>query len=288
MNDRTRNLIPWVVLVAAVGGLATYRNPWLDPSGSERSGPAAASRPARFAWPPTPALPTTPPRPTADAALPGGGTFIGSRCGAKGFHHFTPPATLAPDPTGRSGEGRGRGTPGPQLTLGSYGFGRDGADDQGEFTLLLLLGPGAGRVLELSGPLGPEGVAVEIEGPEGIVGGAYGLPVTLDDDAAPSPEGKVRVTPAEGGSAEVTLPARALCPGYDGFALQSVLTAPIDASNTITGDPPYRLTVSIADPAVGALRRAAGSPLTGDVLTADNRIDRTHGSPAEDPAAAAV
>ncbi|MFJ9948203.1 hypothetical protein [Kitasatospora sp. NPDC091207] len=287
MNDKTRNLIPWVVLVAAVGGLVTYRNPWLDPSRSEPPGPATASRPGYSAWPPAPALPTTPPRATSDAALPGGGTFIGSRCGAKGFHHFTPPVTPVPAPTGR-GERRGRGTPGPQLVLGSYGFGRDGAHDQGEFTIGLLLGPGTERVLELSGPLGPEGVAVEIEGPEGIVGGAYGLPVTLSDDGARSPEGKIRITPGSGGSAVVTLPAQALCPGYDGFALQPVLVAPTGSSNTIIGDPPYRLTVSISDPAVGALRRAAGSPLTGDVLSADNRIDTAYDAPAEDPARAAV
>ncbi|WP_406192777.1 hypothetical protein OH807_01565 [Kitasatospora sp. NBC_01560] len=287
MNEKTRNLIPWVVLVAAVGGLATYRNPWLDPSRSEPPGPTAAARPARPAWPPAPALPTTPPRPTADAALPGGGTFIGSRCGAKNFHRFTPPATPAPEPSGRGGQ-HGRRTPGPQLVLGSYGFGRNGAHDQGEFTIGLLLGPGTPRVLELSDPLGPEGVAVEIEGPEGIVGGAYGLPVTLSDDGDRSPEGRIRVTPDGGGSAVVALPAQALCPGYDGFALQRMLVAPSDSSNTIIGDPPYRLTVSISDPAVGALRRAAGSPLTGDVLSADNRFDPAHESPGDSPAGAAA
>ncbi|MFD9596401.1 hypothetical protein ACFWA9_27155 [Kitasatospora sp. NPDC059973] len=287
MNEKARNLIPWVVLVAAVGGLVTYRNPWLDPNRSDSPGPASAAGPAFSAWPPAPALPTTAPRPTTDAALPGGGTFIGSRCGTKNFHHFTPPVTPVPEPTGR-GERRGRRTPGPQLVLGSYGFGRHGVDDQGEFTIDLLLGPGTERELELSGPLGPEGVAVEIEGPEGIVGGAYGLPVTLSDDEVPSPEGKVRITPGSGGSAGVTLPAQALCPGYDGFALQRVLVAPLDSSNTIIGDPPYRLTVSISDPAVGALRRASGSPLTGDVLSADNRIDPAQGSPADGPARAAV
>lgn len=67
-----------------------------------------------------------------------------------------------------------------------------------------------------------------------------------------------------------------------------MLVAPIDSSNTTIGDPPYRLTVSISDPAVGALRRASGSPLSGDFLSADNRIDPAHGFPADDPARAAV
>ncbi|MGW8361122.1 hypothetical protein ACWGK1_11205 [Streptomyces wedmorensis] len=82
----------------------------------------------------------------------------------------------------------------------------------------------------------------------------------------------------------VTLPAQALCPGYDGFAVQEMLGAPIDSSNTVIGEPPYRLTVSISDPAVGALRRASGSPLTGDVLSVDNRIDPAYDAPADDPA----
>ncbi|MFJ5834647.1 hypothetical protein [Streptomyces sp. NPDC093089] len=287
MNDKKRNLIPWVVLVAAAGGLVAYRTPWLDPSRSELPGPASASRPAHSAWPPSPALPTTPPRPVADAALPGGGTFIGSRCGSKGFHHFTPPVTPAPDPIGR-GERQGGGTPGPQLVLGSYGFERNGAHDRGKFTLGLLLAPGTERVLELSSPLGPEGVAVEIEGPQGIVGGAYGLPTTSSDDGARPPDGKIRMTPDSGGSAVVMLPAQALCPGYDGFALQQMLEAPIDSSNTTIGEPPYRLTVSISDPAIGALRHASGSPLTGDVLSADNRIDPEHDASADDPAGTSV
>ncbi|MFD0344967.1 hypothetical protein ACFQ0M_00565 [Kitasatospora aburaviensis] len=47
--------------------------------------------------------------------------------------------------------------------------------------------------------------------------------------------------------------------------------APTDSHNTITGQPPYRLTVSISDPAIGALRRQVGSTVPGDVLATDNR-----------------
>ncbi|MFF2149238.1 hypothetical protein [Kitasatospora sp. NPDC058190] len=72
----------------------------------------------------------------------------------------------------------------------------------------------------------------------------------------------------------MTLPSEALCPGFDGFAVQQRLMAPTDSNNTITGQPPYRLTVSISDPAIGALRRQTGSPVPGDVLATDNRTPR--------------
>lgn len=129
---------------------------------------------------------------------------------------------------------------------------------------------------------------MEIEGPEGIVGGAYGLPITPFDDGARSLDGKIRIMPDSGGSAVVTLLAQALCPGYDGFVLQQMLGVPIDSSNTIIGEPPYRLTVSISGPAVGALRHASGSPLTGDVLSADHRIDPAHDTLTDDPAGASA
>ncbi|AUY53814.1 hypothetical protein [Streptomyces sp. CB01881] len=214
------------------------------------------------------------PRPTVDVALPGGGVSDGTRCGTKGFHHFEPaPASFTfatrPQPD--------TPLPGPQLVLGSYGFSRTSAKDPGHFTLGLQLGPGVGdRTLDLSAPLGPQGVAVEIEGPDGLVGGAHGLPLTRDDDTpddTPSDAGgTVHVGPENGASVQVTLPAAALCPGFDGFAVQQRLTAPTDSHNTITGQPPYRLTVSISDPAIGMLRRQTGSTVPGDVLATDNRV----------------
>ncbi|MFJ2864091.1 hypothetical protein [Kitasatospora sp. NPDC087314] len=214
------------------------------------------------------------PRPTVDVALPGSGVSDGTKCGTKGFHHFEPaPASF----TFATGPQSDAPAPGPQLVLGSYGFSRTSPKDPGHFTIGLGLGPGSGdRTLDLSAPLGPQGVAVEIEGPDGLVAGAHGLPLTHDGDApddAPSDAGgTVHVGPENGASVQVTLPAEALCPGFDGFALQQFLVAPTDSHNTITGQPYYRLTVSISDPAIGALRRQAGSTVPGDVLATDNRV----------------
>ncbi|MFF4815509.1 hypothetical protein ACFY2K_13090 [Kitasatospora sp. NPDC001309] len=210
------------------------------------------------------------PRPTADVALPGGGVSDGARCGTRGFHHFEP----APASFTFAGPPADTPPPGPQLVLSSYGFSRDSAQDPGHFTIDLGLAPGpGGRALDLSAPLGPQGVAVEIEGPDGLVGGAHGLPLTRGDDDAPAgPGGSVHVGPEGGASARVTLPPEALCPGFDGFAVQQRLVAPTDAHNTVTGRPPYRLTVSISDPAIGALRRQVGSTVPGDVLATDNRL----------------
>ncbi|MDH6141901.1 hypothetical protein P3T35_003922 [Kitasatospora sp. GP30] len=205
--------------------------------------------------------------PTTDVALPGGGVTDGSKCGAKGFHHFASP-TPPTHPEARPG---GPG-PGPQLVLGSYGFERRSAHDPGRFTLDLLLAPGADQPLDLSAPLGPQGVAVEIEGPNGLVGGAYNVPITLDDGTSRTTDGRIRIRSENGGSAEVVLPAQILCPGIDALAVN--LSAPLDSRNTIIGQPPYTLTVSISDPAIGALRRAVGSTAAGDVLSTDNRVPR--------------
>ncbi|WP_051826057.1 hypothetical protein [Kitasatospora aureofaciens] len=211
------------------------------------------------------------PRPTADVALPGGGVSDGTRCGTKGFHHFEPtPASFT-----FAGSLTETPPPGPQLVLSSYGFSRGAAQDPGHFSIGLVLGPGPGeRSLDLSAPLGPQGVAVEIEGPDGLVGGAHGLPLTPNDDAPSDAGGTVHAGPEAGASVQVTLPTQALCPGFDGFAVQQRLMAPTDSNNTITGQPPYRLTVSISDPAIGALRRQSGSTVPGDVLATDNRVRR--------------
>ncbi|MDH6121415.1 hypothetical protein ABH930_006922 [Kitasatospora sp. GAS204A] len=215
------------------------------------------------------------PRPSTDVALSGGGTSDGSKCGMRGFHRFAQTVTSAPAGPAAIAfvDGRSDTPPaGPQLALGSYGFSQDSPGDPGHFTIDLLLGPGASRSLELSPPLGPQGVAVEIEGPDGLVGGAYDLPVKLGDGTAHTPQGKINIGSPDGATAEVTLPAQALCPGIDALAVQQRLSPPIDSTNTITGPAPYTLTVSLADPAVGALRRATRSPLQGDVLSATNQL----------------
>lgn len=57
-------------------------------------------------------------------------------------------------------------------------------------------GPERSGVVDLAPPLGPKGVSVEIEGPDGLVGGAYGLPVAYDGPRGPG--GRIRIEPAVG------------------------------------------------------------------------------------------
>lgn len=204
---------------------------------------------------------------TRDVALVGGGVSDGSKCGTKGYHYFA--VTTVTDTGGML-----PGTPaGPAMVLGAYGGEISGQDDPGDFTINLLLATGSGaHSLDLSAPFGASGVAVEIEGPNGLVGGAHNVPVTLDDPSARLPNGKIRVGDPNGLSAELKLPAAALCPGYNVMDVNSALQAPYDSNNTITGQPPYTLTVSISDPAVTVLRAELHSTATGPVLAADNRV----------------
>jgi hypothetical protein len=238
MNEKIRDAVPWLVAAVFLVGLAHQRR--------EFGWGAPVSSGAR-----------------QDVALADGGIPDGGECGIRGFHQFVLPPAVAADPQGALPAG-------PQISLASYGFERT-SGDAGHFTIGLEIIPGPGGRIDLSSPLGPLGVAVEIEGPNGLVGGAHGLPITLDDGAARGPGGTVRIGPTPG-LVYVTVPAQALCPGYDGTNVQQGLEAPMDANNTITGQPTYTLTVSISDPAIGALRASAKSSATGDVLTADNVI----------------
>ncbi|MGW6915327.1 hypothetical protein ACWGB8_16150 [Kitasatospora sp. NPDC054939] len=251
VNERARKAAPWAVLVLSVVGLAVYRPDHREPVARVPRLPAPVGAPN-----PVPA-------PTTDTPLPGGGTSLHSRCGTRGGH-------LLPQPP-RTPESPGRPTPGPQLTLGSYGSSVSGAHDRGRFEVGLLLAAGPGGTLELPDGLDPHGVVVEIEGPDGFVGGGYGLRVEFDAWSERSPEGGVRVGP-QGASGMVVLPAEALCAGHDLTTVTGRLMAPIDAHNTVVGQPPYTLTVSFAQPAVAALRREVRAPVQGEVLGADNRL----------------
>lgn len=205
--------------------------------------------------------------PARDVALPGGGVSDGSHCGAKGYHYF--PVSAVTDTGGML-----PGTPaGPAAVLGANGT-EIPAHSPGDFTFTFSLNTGSpSRSLILAAPLGAQGVAVEIEGPNGLVGGAHNLPFTLDDDTVRMSDGKIRVGTPYGVSVTLKLPAEILCPGYDVAKVGQALNPPYDAHNTITGQPPYTLTISVSDPAVTALRRELNSTATGPVLAANNLVN---------------
>ncbi|MEV7812349.1 hypothetical protein AB0P05_16600 [Streptomyces flaveolus] len=227
-----QTVVPWLAAAAVVIAMA-----WQQ--GLFDWGASAASGPART------------------IALPGGGFSDGGRCGAKGYHYFPLPADASAPPAAQSADPR----PGPQLVLGSYGYEKL-SRAPGRFTVGLLFAPGPEGSLKLSRTLGGEGVAVEIEGPDGLVGGAHGLPVTWDS----------ATQSGTGGSAEVSLPLEALCPGQDAETVRKRLEPPIDSSNTITGQPAYTLTVSVRDPGIGTQRRSIGLPPGGNLLSANNLV----------------
>jgi hypothetical protein len=206
--------------------------------------------------------------PAKDVALPGGGVSDGGECGRKGFHHFAVSAATHTDDAEHDPPQT------PQLVFGSYGGGIDRIGGARTINVSLLFGLGTAPSMDLAAPLGPEGVAIEIEGPKGLVAGAHGLPVTLDDPAVGGADGKIHIGRDGGGSASVKIPAQALCPGYDVNDVIRKLMLPIDSRNTITGPPPYILTVSISDPAIGVVRKSYGvTTAGGDVLSTDNRAE---------------
>ncbi|BAJ33053.1 MULTISPECIES: hypothetical protein [Kitasatospora] len=216
------------------------------------------------------------PRPTGDRALPGGGTFAGSECGQHGYHHFPNPLDTLPGDT----------PPGPWLgfapNASRSGASPSGASPSGASSPLrtspsggllldLELGSGSSAPLALPAPLGSAGIAVEIEGPNGVVAAAHGLPATVSG-AAHTPDGTGWLVAENGTTAHLELPAVALCPGVDAAAL-AVGTAPrVNADGTVPGPPAYTLTVSVADPEIAELRRTLGTRLHGEVLAVTNLL----------------
>ncbi|MFD1659525.1 hypothetical protein ACFSL4_15275 [Streptomyces caeni] len=242
MGDRARAAVPWAAAAAVVIAVVYRQSPfeWGEPA---------------------------PPGPARAVPLDGGGVTDGGECGVKGFHHFPLPADASsPAPSDEPPQPAG-----PRLVLGSYGY-EQRANAPGRFTIQLLFAPGGKQPLKLSRTLGTDGVAVEIEGPNGLIGGAHGLPVTWTSPTRAGRDGAMRIDASGGGAAEVTLPVRALCPGYRGAHVMDGLLAPIDSSNTITGQPAYTLTVSVSDPGIGELREAVLSPIGGDLLSANNLV----------------
>ncbi|RKE23253.1 hypothetical protein [Streptomyces sp. TLI_171] len=220
-------------------------------------GPNRAHTPQIASPPPQPGSP----RPTADRALAGGGTFVGSACGGHGYHRFPDaPKSLT-----------AQGTSGPSIALQAYGYQKPGAEP-GELVFDLLLSSGGSTPLALAAPLGSEGVAIEIEGPDGVVAAAYGLPAEVTG-AERLPDGRGWLVSAPESSAHVVLPPTALCPGVDGQALARNLMPPTDEHQTITGPAPYTVTVSVSDPEVREMRRTLGAQADGEVMAADNHLD---------------
>ncbi|MGW4594333.1 hypothetical protein ACWEOA_03205 [Streptomyces sp. NPDC004457] len=230
-----QTVVPWLAVAAVVIAMAWQQGLLRLFS----QGAPAASGPART------------------IALPGGGFSDGGRCGTKGYHYFPLPASASAPPAAEPATP----APGPRLVLGSYGYEKL-SSAPGRFTIGLLFAPGPKGSLELSRTLGDEGVAVEIEGPRGLVGGAHGLPVTWDH----------ATRSGTGESARVSVPLEALCPGQDARTVVDRMRPPIDSSNTITGQPAYTLTVSVRDPGIGAQRRTIGLPLGGNLLSATNLV----------------
>jgi hypothetical protein len=201
-------------------------------------------------------------------ALPGGGFSDGDECGSKDYHYFPlPAAASSPEPEESPDDPK----PGPQLTLGSYGY-EQLSRAPGHFGIGLLFAPGPKGSLKLSRTLGDEGVAVEIEGPHGLVAGAHGLPVTWYQSRKTDSADKTHIDVTDGGGGEVSLPLRALCPGYDADTVVKGLDAPIDSHNTVTGQPAYTLTVSVRDPGIGESRTVRGLPMGGNLLSTNNLI----------------
>ncbi|OIK25966.1 hypothetical protein VT52_019385 [Streptomyces malaysiense] len=199
--------------------------------------------------------------PAKAVSLPGGGFSDGDRCGTRDYHHFPlPPGAESPEPSATDS--------GPRMVLGSHGYEKLSSRDPGHLTVGLRFDPGRKKLLELSRTLGGQGVAVEIEGPQGLVGGAHGLPVSWSSDVKDG--AFVKVSGRTGG--EITLPPQALCPGYDARSVAEALRPPTDSHDTITGQPRYRLVVSLRDPAVGTLRTALGLPAQDSLLSANNLV----------------
>ncbi|MFE9474468.1 hypothetical protein ACFYOR_26045 [Streptomyces griseofuscus] len=221
---------------------------------------------------------SSPPAPAAGPAsgpaeavsLPGGGTSDGDQCGTKGYHHFPLPAgaTDAEPPSPASG---------PQLSLSHYGYAADPGREGDIVIGLRFTTPGTKKPLRVSRTLGGEGAAVEIEGPDGLVAGAHGLPVIWPSAARASASGAsgtsgASVDVSDGGGGEIVVPAEALCPGHDGDSVARSLVPPADSTGTVTGPPRYRLVVSLRDPAVGTLRTTLGLPAGGGLLSAVNLV----------------
>ncbi|WP_250402401.1 hypothetical protein [Streptomyces cellostaticus] len=240
LRETAQAVVPWLA-VAAVVIAAAQQQGLFSLVGRYAAGPAKA------------------------VPLPGGGVFDGDRCGSVGYHHFRLPAGATSPPLPHDAPD------GPRLVLGAHGY-EQGPRTAARLTFTLLLAPGGERPLELSRTLGADGVAVEIEGSDGLVAGAYGLPVTWREPAGQEPGHRVRLGARDGAIAVVALPVRALCPGERGTEVSRRLQAPIDSHHTITGQPPYTLTVSFSDPGVGRSRASLGSPERGDVLAVSNLI----------------
>jgi hypothetical protein len=190
--------------------------------------------------------PREPSAPTAQAVqedrpLEGGGTAALSECGTSD-RHFPGPS---PSPDAST----------PQMVMRGYGYSSTGANDPGYITITVSIAAGSERPMTLSRPLGSEGPSVEIQGPDGTVAAAYGLPVKITHE--PAGELEVGRLPLD---FQIVLPADAACPGH---SLSDVMR-----NTTASGGGSATLAVTISDPAIGRHRAAHGLDASSDLLVA--------------------
>ncbi|MFF6804199.1 hypothetical protein [Streptomyces sp. NPDC012616] len=111
--------------------------------------------------------------------------------------------------------------------------------------------------MSLSSPLGTDGPSVEIQGSDGVVVAAHGLPIKAFSGLV---DGKPQVGPSAPFSYEVVVPSAAACPGH------SLAEAMGDTSAQHAGS--STLTVTVSDPAVARHRAAHGGDASSALLVA--------------------
>ncbi|MET9519510.1 hypothetical protein [Streptomyces sp. NPDC002994] len=166
-----------------------------------------------------------------------------SACGKPG-HHLDP----GPRPPKHSAT--------PQMVVLSYGYSSTRTPDSGRISIKLSIAAGSRQPLILEKPLGRRGLSVEIQGPNGVVMAAYGMPARITSEI-PSGELKTGPLPLD---FELALPAAAMCPGRNLHDAVKDSTAPGEGSST--------LTVSVRDRAISRHRAAHGIDASSDLLVA--------------------
>lgn len=174
----------------------------------------------------------------------GGGIAALSLCGKKEQHHFL-------------GSRPPKDATAPQMVVRSYAYYSAGVSDPGRIIIHLSIASGSERPLILTTPLGTEGAAVEVEGPDGVQLAAYNLPVKIRSSFV---DKQLKIGPTTPADVEVVVPPAAACPGHS--------LSKVKASSTGQGGGTSTLTVAISDPAIARYRAAHGAEASSDLLVA--------------------